>query len=106
MTIKYVMSREEWEAHVVSLLPEIALKNDTKENIAFDLAMEFGILSGLVPSGWYPDEAVEHWMDREEDKDNLADSDFDDHAVKLTAYHKKMEAKYAQENAQSNEVKD
>lgn len=103
MTIKYVMGRDEWESHVVSLLPDVALKTDTKENIAFDLAMEFGILSGLVPSGWYPDEAVEHWMDREEEKDNLAESDFDEHALKVEAYHVKMKAKYEQENSQPTE---
>lgn len=103
MTIKYIMGRAEWESHVVSLLPDVALKTDTKENIAFDLAMEFGILSGLVPSGWYPDEAVDHWMDREEEKDNLSDSDFDEYSLKVKAYHAKMEAKYAQEQNQSTE---
>lgn len=103
MTIKYIMGRDEWESHVVSLLPDVALKTDTKENIAFDLAMEFGILSGLVPSGWYPDEAVEHWMDREEEKDNLSESDFDEHALKLKAYYAKMEAKHTQENASPTE---
>lgn len=101
MTIQYVMTHDEWLAHVVSLIPDACAKDETKENIAFDLAMEFGILSGLVPSGWYPDEAVGHLVDREEEKGNLDESDLVEFDVKVDAYHDQMKAKYEQKQAEA-----
>lgn len=101
MTIQYIMTHSEWIAYTVSLIPDACAQNDTKENIAFDLAMEFGILSGLVPSGWYPDEAVEHFIDREDEKGNLSTSDLVEFDAKRDAYHDKMKAKYEQEQANS-----
>ena len=100
MTIKYVMSHDEWIAHTVGLIPDACAKHDTKDSIAFDLALEFGILSGLVPSGWYPDEAVGHLVDREEEKGNLEDSDLDEYEAKVAVYHEKMKAKYEAEAAE------
>lgn len=99
MTIQYVMTHDEWIAHTVSLIPDACAKHDTKDSIAFDLALEFGILSGLVPSGWYPDEAVGHLVDRENEKGNLEDSDLDEYEVKVAVYHDKMKAKYESEVA-------
>lgn len=97
MTIQYVMTHDEWIAHTVSLIPDACAKHDTKDSIAFDLALEFGILSGLVPSGWYPDEAVEHLIDREDEKGNLSESDLVDFDARRDAYHDKMKAKYEAE---------
>lgn len=94
MTIQYVMTHDEWISHTVSLIPDACARQDTKDSIAFDLALEFGILSGLVPSGWYPDEAVGHLVDREEEKGNLEDSDLDEYEAKVAVYHEKMKAKY------------
>lgn len=102
MTTQYIMTHDEWLAHVVSLIPDACAKEETKENIAFDLAMEFGILSGLVPSGWYPDEAVGHLVDREEEKGNLDDSDLVEFDAKVDAYHDKMKAKHEQKQAESD----
>lgn len=106
MTIQYIMTHDEWIAHTVSLIPDACAKNETKENIAFDLALEFGILSGLVPSGWYPDEAVGHLVEREEEKGNLDESDLVEFDVKVDAYHDKMKAKYQQEQAAASIQKD
>lgn len=106
MTIQYIMKHDEWVSHVVSLIPDACAKDETKENIAFDLAMEFGILSGLVPSGWYPDEAVEHLIDREDEKGNLTDSDLVEFDAKRDAYHDKMKTKYEQEQAAVANQKD
>lgn len=91
MTIKYVMTHNEWLAHTASLIPDACAKNDSKEDIAFDLAIEFGILSGLVSGGWYPDEAVGHLIDREEGKGNLEESDLEQFEQNKLAYYKKMQ---------------
>lgn len=104
MTIQYMMTRDEWQSHVVSLLPDACAKNNTKEDIAFDLAMEFGIIGGLVSSGWYPDEAVGHLVDREYDNGNLDDSDQDEFAVKVKSYIAKMQSKYAAETTQQGKA--
>jgi hypothetical protein len=91
MTIKYVMTHDEGLAHTASLIPDACAKNDSKEDIAFDLAIEFGIITGLVSGGWYPDEAVGHLIDREEGKGNLEESDLEQFEQNKLAYHKKMQ---------------
>ena len=96
MTIQYVMTHDEWIAYTVNLIPDACVKNDTKEGIAFDLAMEFGILSGLLPSGWYPDEAVSHFVDREYEKGNLDDSYLVDFDSKVAVYHEQLKRKHEQ----------
>lgn len=90
MEIKYVMSRNDWESQAVSLLPDACSQYESKEDIAFSLALEFGILSGLVPSGWYPDEAVGHYIDREYEKGNISDSDVEQFNLKVKEYHQKI----------------
>lgn len=90
MDIEYIMSRSDWESQVVSLLPDACTQYESKEDIAFSLALEFGILGGLVPSGWYPDEAVCHYIDREFEKGNISDSDVDEYNFKEKEYHQKM----------------
>lgn len=87
MIPKYIMTRDEWMEYVISLLPDASVKIDTKDNIAFDLSIEFGIISGLLESGWYPEEAVCHFIEREEEKGTLDESDLIDYDKKYKAYH-------------------
>lgn len=72
--MNYIMTNEDWTAAVISLLPDFYEKSNhgTKEDIAFNLSVRFGTFNGLLSSGWYPDEAVEDFVDEEFD-DGLID---------------------------------
>ena len=101
MTIQYVMTHDEWIAYTVNLIPDACVKNDTKEGIAFDLAMEFGILTGLLPSGWYPDEAVSHLIDRENEKCNIDENVIAEFESKVAIYHEQLKSKNEQKQSAS-----
>ena len=91
MTNKYVMTRQEWIDEVVSLLPDVYTN---KVDVAEDLSIDFGIISGLLQSGWYPSEALDIFLDKECDQDRIDESDFEEYAEKLKAFNKKQEDEY------------
>lgn len=91
MSNQYVMDRRQWVAEVISLLPDCY---DDKPDVADDLAREFGIMSGLVSGGWYPNEALDQFLDREYNSDKITDSDLDQYNAKLKAYGDEKQAHY------------
>ncbi len=88
MPTEYVMTRDKWLGTVANLLPEAFNKSEygNKQDIAFDLSIEFGIISGLLPSGWYPEEAVDIFLSRELDKESISYSDYEEYQTKLNQY--------------------
>lgn len=94
MPNSYIMNKEQWMAEVIELLPDVFTKSvhGSKDDVAFDLSLEYGIISGLVPSGWYPDEALDIFINREYDKGNIEESDVHEFESKLEAYHNKKSA--------------
>lgn len=90
MPTEYVMTRDKWLSTVAHLLPNSFEKSEhgSKQDIAFDLSIEFGIISGLLPSGWYPEEAVDIFLSRELDKESISYSDYDEFQEKLLTYRK------------------
>lgn len=83
MSHNYVMDKKQWVQEVISLLPDCYTD---KAEIADDLSYEFGILSGLVSGGWYPNEALDVFLGREFDNDKISDADMDEYNLNLEAY--------------------
>lgn len=92
MPTEYVMTRDKWLGTVANLLPDSLEKSEhgNKQDIAFDLSIEFGIISGLLPSGWYPEEAVDIFLSRELDKESISESDYDEYQEKLLKYRQSL----------------
>ena len=94
MPNSYIMNKEQWMSEVIELLPDVFTKSEhgSKDDVAFDLSLEYGIISGLVPSGWYPDEALDIFINKEYDKGNIDEADVKEFEYKLEAYHNKKSA--------------
>ena len=89
MPNSYIMNKEQWMSEVIELLPDVFTKSEhgSKDDVAFDLSLEYGIISGLVPSGWYPDEALDIFINKEYDKGNIEESDVKEFEAKVESYH-------------------
>ncbi len=96
MPPKYIMTRDEWIQYVISLLPDSSVKIDSKDNIAFDLSIEFGIISGMLSSGWYPEEAVNHFIERETERGTLDENEIEDYEEKYKSYQDRITLKLKQ----------
>jgi len=92
MSTQYIMNRAKWIEKVLTILPS-SIQN--RDEVADDLAHEFGILSGLVGGGWYPNEAVDQYLDREYRNGHINDNDYDEYDNLIKAYIMRGEAEYA-----------
>jgi hypothetical protein len=88
MSIQYIMNKDKWISEVIQLLPDTFKKSihGTKEDIAFDLSLEYGIISGLIPNGWYPAEALYIFVNLELNKGNIEESDLQEFYDKVADY--------------------